>query len=416
MSTAIAIIGSNFGDEGKGAATDYFARAYTLKDSAPLVARCNGGAQAGHTVKDGKKKHVFGHIGAGALAGSDTYLAQNFIINPFVLEKEMAKLISLVQFPPMIYAHRDCRITTMYDMALNSLAELMREGRRHGSCGLGINETVTRHRAGHFLTIGHLMNQSPHEVAHRLKLIHDEWVPQRLKELEIFPDKFPENVKKKMGVYFSMLSADRMDMAMSMRLALRDIRLDDPKVFNNNKQNMVIEGAQGLMLDEFLGEFPHVTRSVTGLAAHVQAAYECGYTSVKPVYITRSYLTRHGNGALHNEGEVITSTTPVCETNITNEWQGNMRYAPLDLDALKSYITEDYARGVMTAQMCSAEINEPSIFITCMDQLGDNVQINIGGQLDIIPSATLLKVVEDYVGIKVEFVSYGPEAKDVRVV
>ncbi len=66
--TAQVVIGAQFGDEGKGKISDYYAAAFGTDG---IVARFNGGAQAGHTVvtPDGLR-HVFGHIGSGALAGA----------------------------------------------------------------------------------------------------------------------------------------------------------------------------------------------------------------------------------------------------------------------------------------------------------------------------------------------------------
>ena len=76
---ATVVIGANFGDEGKGLITDF----ETRRQDAQLVARFNGGAQAGHTVvTDAGQRHVFGHISAGTFAGASTYLASTFIVNP----------------------------------------------------------------------------------------------------------------------------------------------------------------------------------------------------------------------------------------------------------------------------------------------------------------------------------------------
>lgn len=411
MTIAIAIIGANFGDEGKGLATDYFVRSKTQDGRVPLVARCNGGAQAGHTVVDGDRRHVFGHVGSGAFAGAETYLAQNFIINPFALTKELNVLLTRGVRNPVIHAHRACRVTTIYDMAMNSLIELMRDGERHGSCGLGINETVTRHRAGFFLTFEDVVMKSPMDVAAQLKRIREEWVPRRLKELDIYPQKFKPNVVKKMGIYFSMFATDPRDLAVEMATSLSAIRIAlSPE---STTDPLIVEGAQGIMLDEFMGKFPHVTRSVTGLSSHVQAAYERGYSVVQPIYMTRAYLTRHGNGELHNEGEVITNVPLVDTTNIHNEWQGTLRYAPLDLDALKNFIETDLLRASVTAQLTSSELKKPAIFVTCMDQLGEHVQVCMNNQLEIIPSADLLYTIAKHTGIAVEYTSHGPTAKDV---
>ena len=69
MKRAYAVIGANFGDEGKGLMTDLFCRL----GGSVINIRSNGGAQAGHTVctRDGKR-HVFSHIGSGSFAGADS--------------------------------------------------------------------------------------------------------------------------------------------------------------------------------------------------------------------------------------------------------------------------------------------------------------------------------------------------------
>ena len=85
MKKAYAVIGANFGDEGKGLMTDYFCRT----NDNPIDIRINGGAQAGHTVCTPEgERHIFSHIGAGYFAGADTYLSEFFIANPMLFVKE----------------------------------------------------------------------------------------------------------------------------------------------------------------------------------------------------------------------------------------------------------------------------------------------------------------------------------------
>ena len=68
---AYAVIGANYGDEGKGLITDYLCR----QVENPLVIRFNGGAQAGHTVTTPEGiRHIFSHFGSGTLAGA-SYLS-----------------------------------------------------------------------------------------------------------------------------------------------------------------------------------------------------------------------------------------------------------------------------------------------------------------------------------------------------
>ena len=75
MKKAIVVIGANYGDEAKGAYTDFFAS--QADDS--IVIRFNGGAQAGHTVQLGLDRIIFSHFGSGSLAGRPTYLSEFFV-------------------------------------------------------------------------------------------------------------------------------------------------------------------------------------------------------------------------------------------------------------------------------------------------------------------------------------------------
>lgn len=402
MTHAIAVIGANFGDEGKGLAVDHFVR----RVKSPLVARCNGGAQAGHTVVAGENHHVFGHVAAGTFAGASTYLSSAFIINPPVLTREIAKLDVF----PQVFAHPDCRVTTIYDVAINSLAELARED-RHGSCGLGINETVTRHAAGFFLTLANIKTNSL-TIRHITERIRDEWVPQRMIALGLSRKSFAnksEAVNQRAAIYFDALFTDPDKVAADLINNSIHIIMTDVKQEIGFNDTVVIEGAQGLMLDEFLGEFPHVTRSVTGLASSVRAAAECGKLTITPVYITRSYLTRHGAGALPYEGEEITDGQLHDLTNVTNPWQGTLRYSPLDVKAMKKFIDADILRGELTAQLYGVTVKPAQLFVTCMDQLGDFVAVmNLEGVLEKMTPEHLPFYLGDALGLDVYASSHGP--------
>lgn len=403
MSQAIAIIGAGYGDECKGMATDYFTRALR----APMVARCNGGAQAGHTVVDGEKRHVFSHVGSGAFAGASTYLASQFIVNPLSLHKELKKLNQHQR----IYASGDCRVTTLYDMAINSLIELKRGGDRHGSCGQGINETVTRHDAGFFLTLDTVNKQSFNFLCERIEKIRYKWVPMRMLKLGIWRDAdFEDNAK----IYFDILAMSPTTIAEGLMHHGELIKMYDPKELMEFDDTLVVEGAQGLMLDEFLGEFPYVTRSITGLASSIRAAAECGKTSITPIYMSRVYLTRHGAGPLPYSSIAPTNRDLVDNTNVDNQWQGTLRYSPLDLKSLKWYIKADLERGRTAGQIFGVEVKKPKLFLTCMDQLGTMVTIvNEHGKIVELEVKNLITTIEKSLEIPVYAASFGPSASDV---
>lgn len=141
---AKVVIGANFGDEGKGLMTDYFCRQAALKGENCLVILHNGGAQRGHTVvTPGRKRHVFRHFGSGTFTGADTYLSEDFILNPMVFRREWEELEE-IGINTKVYVNPKCIITTPFDMILNQIIEEYRKGDRHGSCGMGIHETIIR--------------------------------------------------------------------------------------------------------------------------------------------------------------------------------------------------------------------------------------------------------------------------------
>lgn len=404
--TMIAVIGAGYGDEGKGLATDFFAS--RNRCGTTWVVRGNGGAQAGHTVvtPDGQR-HVFGHFGAGSfLHGVNTYLAENFLVNPLVLDQEVKK------FPgtkPYIVCHRNAKVTTIFDMAINSILEISRGNRAHGSCGMGINETVTRDAAGFELRASDLGLIT---LEHIVRQIKNVWVPQRLDQLGLDRSKISTDA----GQYFDILKlSDPVKIAHDLRiLALKNMQISSNfKVLAGER--VVYEGAQGLMLDEFLGKFPHVTRSVTGLASAVKAAAEIGIKQVKPVYMTRCYATRHGAGPLKFDGEKFCNTDITDLTNVHNTWQGAMRFAPLDLVSMRTIVERDIQRAWSVAQLFGIEILVPEIAVTCLDQVGETVTINSESCSEDVLTADVAEYIAENVELRLAFQSWGPTRNDVRV-
>jgi len=176
---AAVVIGANYGDEGKGLITDYLA---ALNNSNTLVIRFNGGAQAGHTVqRPNGLRHVFSHFSSGTFAGVQTYLSDFFIANPILFTQELEKLRACGD-TPKVTIHPKAVVTTPYDMYINQVFENFQGGKRHGSCGVGIGETIERNSHAKFqLTVKDLFDQE--KVKKRLLHIRDEWLEFRLGQL-----------------------------------------------------------------------------------------------------------------------------------------------------------------------------------------------------------------------------------------
>ena len=279
---AAVVIGANYGDEGKGLITDYLA---SITNSNTLVIRFNGGAQAGHTVQTPHGlRHVFSHFSSGTFVGAQTYLSHFFIANPILFKQELDKLKSHGFFPK-ITIHPDAIITTPYDMYINQLSENFKAENRHGSCGVGVSETIERNLHPDFqLTIKDLAGKN--SLKKQLFNIKNKWLEARLNKL-----------------IHRNLTPNEKDLIFSNDIF--DYFLNDIEIFLNNihiadydyltqKSKLIFEGAQGLLLDQNHKNFPHVTRSNTGVQNVAEIAKISNIHHLDIHYISRCYLTRHG--------------------------------------------------------------------------------------------------------------------------
>jgi adenylosuccinate synthase len=347
---AKVVIGAGYGDEGKGLMTDALAAPF---GPAATVIRFNGGAQAGHTVTLANgRRHVFHHIGSGTLAGARTFLSRFFVANPILLGPEIAALKS-AGVTPRIMIDPDAPVTTPYDMMINQIAERARGGSRHGSCGLGFGESLERHLRPQFqLAAGHLEKN----VLRSLQTIRREWVPLRLSRLGLWPPNAGDLALLDDGGILEHWLEDAAAFLDSVTIAgTASLSTADAIIF---------EGAQGLLLDQHRGAFPHVTRSNTGLKNVLTVAAEAGIAHLEVTYVTRCYATRHGAGPLAHELPGPPHAGVIDTTNIPNPWQGPLRFGTLDLSILQRVVAADLsdaARGAITLSH--------GLAMTCLDQM-----------------------------------------------
>lgn len=307
------VIGANYGDEGKGLVTDYF-----CSQGAGVVVRFNGGAQAGHTVytPDGLR-HVFKHIGSGALCGVPTFLSKFFVVNPIMFFRELDELKTMMVEPPAVFADPQCKVTTFADMIINQRKEDARGINRHGSVGLGVHETMQRSQVPSMcITMADLWNFNRPSLEAKLRESCDKWAKYRTKQSIEKPDEMIDKF-----LHGCEQFAERVHPA---GIAL----CEDP----------VFEGAQGLLLDQDNKEsWPHVTHSKTGLHNAKILCDQLG-AEMEVYYVSRTYLTRHGAGPLPGEDPAMQFPD---DTNLIHPYQGPLRFAPLDPDALGERCTKD---------------------------------------------------------------------------
>lgn len=396
MKTADVVIGANFGDEGKGLMTDYYA---AKSDS--IVVRFNGGAQAGHTVvtPDGQR-HVFSHIGSGSFAGADTFLSRYFVCNPLLFRKEWDVLWPKCSVP-QIHVDGASIVTTPYDMMINQIAEDLRGNSRHGSCGMGFGETIERCQHGQLaLSYGDLADTAA--LHNKLHKIQKEWLPQRLAALGFtaLPEKWRERVSSP-GIVDKFIE--------DTAFFLHTTRQVGPSFLADSQKRIVFEGAQGLMLDQSRGTFPHVTRSNTGLKNVMPLARDAGIGELNVTYATRAYLTRHGAGPLENEEKEPPALGIKDDTNVLNDWQGNLRYALLEIATLEKYIRDDLSDATGSIRVA------PALAVTCIDQMDELVTYADRGSITTGRMAGYLELLKKRTGAKNLLESRGPTRSTITV-
>ena len=340
-----AVIGNNYGDEGKGLAVDYL----TLSGH-NLVVRHNGGAQAAHTVDREDKRFVFHELSSGSFNGADTYWASTFLPDLYKLEEEINEFSEVSSEKIRIYASPDCSITLLYDVYLNQKREELRGTDKHGSCGMGIWEATKRTAAGYKLTLGDIASLSADDIAAKIKCIEDEYVALKI-------DKFGIGER---------LNLDTVKYASILKSALENnvTLVSDEKSFFESYDYVIFEGGQGLLLDTAREEFwPHTTCSRTNITNPVKILESSGLKLDEAVYVTRSYLTRHGAGPFEEDTELCFAD----ETNKPNPWQGAMRFGKhSSASDLIGRAVKDYKDN------CSYEITA-SMFVTQLDLTSDTI-------------------------------------------
>ena len=311
------VIGANFGDEGKGLMTDYFSQ-----NPNSIVVCSNGGAQRGHTVVTPSGiRHVFHHFGSGTFNRAATYLPKEFIVNPIIFVQEYKEIVRRYGIYPKVYVHPDCMVSTPYDMMANQIIEESRGKSKHGSCGLGIFETIKRYENG--------INDFDKARDYYLKKFNNEDI--------VFFDNW-NNFFCDPGIYEHFLR--------DLSFMNDNIETTRDESFLNMFDHIIFEAAQGLLLDQNnLKYFPYLTPSNTDLKNPKQIIKRVDWNddlNIEVCYVTRTYLTRHGAGPFPTECSKNEINAEIYDkTNIPNPHQDTLRYGKLDLKELYQRVSED---------------------------------------------------------------------------
>ncbi len=341
MSTphAILVVDLAFGDCGKGTIIDYLTR---LRN-AHTVVRFNGGPQAAHNVvtPDGRH-HTFAQFGSGSFVpGVRTLLSRFVMIEPYAMLNEAAHLADMGVHDAMgrLLIDERCPIITPAHQAANRLREMARGDRAHGTCGMGIGETMTD-----LLDRPALMLHA-HDLADRAKVVRKlrEICELKASELQPVMDAVSDHPRGRQEAR-TLLDPSWIPVAADTYAAVAELaNVIDAKQARHilcADGTILFEGAQGVLLDEWFGFHPHTTWSTTTFANADSLLDEAGYSGRRTrVGVLRAYFTRHGAGPLVTEDSAFSAALPEPH-NGNAGWQGRFRAGPFDAVAAR------YALGV----------------------------------------------------------------------
>lgn len=344
---ASIVLGLNYGDEGKGLTVDYLCSQDLAKSKSPnsIVVRFSGGQQAGHTVLlPNGKKHISSNFGSGVLRGIPTYFTEHTTFYPVTIYNELKKLNEIGITDPELIFHPLAKLTTPYDVFANRIDK---NNLDNGTCGLGIGKTMQRSKSPYKLYVVDLVNEST--LVEKLEFIRNHYysfdktyVAGLANEVEKFAEAVIEisrTIKWRIATYGFLAKHD----------------------------HIIFEGSQGILLDMDHGQFPHVTYANTTSKNAMEILDYIDCKDRHMYYVTRRYLTRHGNGPFLELPIALDNNDH--ETNVNNDWQGRFKLGQLDYDKINFAIRCDEAYS-------DAFIQSVNLMITCCDQYDIPVNLN----------------------------------------
>jgi adenylosuccinate synthase len=332
--SAILIADLGYGDAGKGSLVDYLTRT----TGAHTVVRYNGGSQAAHNVitPDGRH-HTFAQFGSGTfIPGTQTYLSRFMILHPLAMLSEERHLRSLgvTDAFPRMGIDREALVTTPFQQAANRIKEIARGDTRHGSCGMGVGETMSDWLAydRKVLFAGDLSCRKT--VVEKLKFMRDAKIAQLENCLRDLPETDPleDELKTLYDPAIIEFTADVYQHFTSL------VSIVEPDAFHKQLHQSgvtIFEGAQGVLLDEWWGFYPYNSWStLTFKNADTLLSENSFDGEIIKLGLIRGYATRHGAGPFVTEDESLTAHLQ-DHHNGNNPWQRNFRVGFLDIVALR---------------------------------------------------------------------------------
>ncbi len=280
--SCVVIVGSQWGDEGKGKIVD------VLAEEVDIVARYQGGANAGHTVHVGEDEFILHQIPSGILhAGRRCLLGNGVVFDPFQFFEELDQIMDRVpDAETRVGVSGRAHLLLSYHKLLDRAAEASRGAGKIGTTGRGIGPAYEDKVARQGIRVADLRDATRAESLLR---------------------RAAERINRKLSLFDSAETVDA-DALVSEVLGIRErllrLMVDPGRVIHDamkDGKRVLLEGAQGALLDVDHGTYPYVTSSNT-TAGGAGLGVGIGPTAIDDVVgVVKAYTTRVGEGPLPTE-------------------------------------------------------------------------------------------------------------------
>lgn len=281
LTSTIAIIGTQWGDEGKGKITDYIA------EDADMVVRYQGGNNAGHTIKVGDETFALHLLPSGILRdGVINVIGNGVVIDPDELLREMDAVKAKGHSMDGLRISDRANIIMKYHRALDGAEERKRGAKGVGTTGRGIGPCYSDKMARYGIRVGDLLDEA--SLKERLELVY----PIKKRNLESLDGPEIESME--------MMFKDLLEKGKVLAKYVVDASVLVNEAIENGKK-VLFEGAQGTMLDVDHGTYPYVTSS-NCISGGICTGVGVGPNKVNEIIgVVKAYTTRVGAGPFPTE-------------------------------------------------------------------------------------------------------------------
>ena len=274
------VFGTQWGDEGKGKVVDYYA------EKADIVVRYQGGNNAGHTIKIGDEVFKFHLLPSGVVRkGKTAVIGNGVVVDPKVLISELEEIRKRGIEPNLVISDR-AHVIMPYHRLLDGAEEVFRGKKKVGTTGRGIGPCYSDKIARLGIRMGELID--PEALRERLEFI----IPMKNRIFEAYGMDERLDVDEVFKEYSEY------------GRYLKDMVGDTTEFLNQNMgKEILLEGAQGAMLDVDFGTYPYTTSSST-IGGGASTGSGIPPNTIKEITgVVKAYTTRVGMGPFPTEQE-----------------------------------------------------------------------------------------------------------------